>query len=290
MKKTLILLILSITFHFNVNSQEYKKIYLGEDYLNYKGAFFKLTDNPLLGLNNTFYSELKYCIKQYDKNILYPDANGFNTSKDSLANRIFKVEDIISKDGNSITGNSYTQTPIFKLKDTLTKQIIYFIYDQNYSFNFPFLSTPIKLDKNIICDKIERKIDDFTSEINLNSPLSEGRKTSDVIIYKDIKSGKATYYLRLTAYGNTVSVDGKGVIILFEDGTKLNKPTQKVDVEAESSIFEYSAFITLTPNDLILLKTKKIAKFRLYIYDNSIDEYFAEKFTYYVKCIVEAKK
>ena len=168
MKKTIILLILSITFHFNVNSQEYKNIYLGEDYINYKGAFFKLTDNPILGLDYTFYSELKYCIKQYDKNILYPDANGVNTSKDSLANRIFKVEDIISKDGNSITGNSYTQTPIFKLKDTLTKQIIYFIYDQNYSFNFPFLSTPIKLDKNIICDKIERKIDDFTSEINLN--------------------------------------------------------------------------------------------------------------------------
>jgi hypothetical protein len=267
MIKSIILFVTLITVYINVNSQDYKKIYLGEDYLNYKGAFFKLMENPILGLNNTFYSDLKYCIKAYDKTILYPEPNGFNTSKDSLANRIFKVEDIISKDGNSITGNSYTQTPIFKLKDTLTKQIIYFIYDQTFSFNFPFLTSPIKLDKNAICEKIIRKIDDFTGAITINSPFFEGSNSSDAVIFKEIKNGKATYDLNLTAYGSTVSVDGKGVIILFEDGTKINKTTQKVDVKAKESNFEYSVYITLSPNDLILLKTKKIAKFRLYIYD-----------------------
>ena len=89
--------------------------------------------------------------------------------------------------------------------------------------------------------------------------------------------------------GVIVFFGGGPIIILDICFLNLNKTTQKVDVEAESSNFEYRAFITLTPNDLILLKSKKIAKFRLYIYDNSIDEYFAEKFINYVKCVIDKK-
>jgi hypothetical protein len=278
MRKLYILAFITTLISLNLYSQTFKKIYLGADYLGYKGVFFKLEDNPISGLDFSFYNDLKYCQKKYDNNVIYPSNNAFRTSKDSLINRIFLVEDII--DGN---------TPIFKLKDTLNKQIIYYKYDYSSSFSFPFLTTPIKIDLDAICKNIERKVDDFTNVVNINSPISENYKMCDMIIYKDLKNGKNVYTLSLKAYGSTATVGGKGVIILFEDGTKINKPTVEIDVEANSSNFRYSVYITLSPNDLILLKTKTIAKFRLYIYDNSPDEYFALKFMNYVKCAIDKK-
>jgi hypothetical protein len=288
MKKLLILAIIQILISLNLYSQTFKNTYLGVEYLGYKGVFFKLVDNPIFGLDFSFYNDLKYCQKQFDINVIYPSKNAYTTSKDSLINRIFLVEDIIDKNGKSIIVQSLGEPPIFKLIDTLNKQIIYYKYNDKSSSSFPFLTTPIKINLDAICKNIERKVDDFTNEVKINSPLSENYKMCDMIIYKDIKNGKSVYTLSLTAYGSTANVGGKGVIILFEDGTKINKPTVEIDVEANSSNFEYSAYITLNLNDLKLLSTKKIDKYRLYIYDK-VNGSFAEKFQYYVKCVIDKK-
>ena len=127
-------------------------------------------------------------------------------------------------------------------------------------------------------------MDEFTGVKKFSSPLSSSMEISSVIIYKDINKGKATFYLSLRAYGSTVSVNGNGAIILFTDGTKWSKNI-KIDVEAEDKGFEYSTFIPLTLADLTILSTKKIKKFRLYIYDEELNPFEADKFKVYVKCI-----
>ena len=303
MKRLIILLTLTTIF-FNANSQTFKHNFLGSDFMLYKGTLLKLKDDKILLLSFAFYSDLKYC--QSDLNtVIYPDTAGitfhssstekykFITVKDSLANRIFIVQDIVDKSGGSCNTNttfSFPDKPIFILKDTATQQLIYYKYDKEYENNFPFNTSPIDFStlEKTFCSKIFRKVDDFTEDVKLSSPMYTAYKIASMIIYKDISKTKTSYYLRLNTKGSTVTVNGTGATILFTDGTKWSKP-DKIDVKAGSNGFDYSAFITLTQADLVTLTTKAIKKYRLYIYDEEVNQSDADKFKIYVKCIREAK-
>lgn len=110
-----------------------------------------------------------------------------------------------------------------------------------------------------------------------------------MILYEIIESGKVTYYLSLRSHGSTVNVGETGVIILFDDGTKMSKPTVEINVDLDEIGFKYSSFIHLTESEVKSLTTKKIQKFGLYIYDKKVNPRFTEKFTYYVMCIIDKK-
>jgi hypothetical protein len=289
MKQLIILLTLSVIY-FELNGQTFEPNFLGDEFLQYKGVLLKLKDNANSGFSFAFYSDLKYCQSEYDNNVIYPDTKfNFNTVVDSLANRIFMVVNIVDKNGSTFSeSSSILSKPLFVLKDTLTKQIIYYKYDKKYEHKFPFNTSKISYNLNDVCSKLERKMDDFTGVIKLNSPISNNYEISSMIIYKEIDKTKTSYFLSLRTKGSTVNVDGTGATILFDDGTKWIKPV-KIDVEAEEDGFEYSAFITLSQADLITFSTKKIQKYRLYIYDKEINTSEADKFKIYVNCIKEAK-
>lgn len=291
-KKLLLLVTVCLTL-LKVNGQTtFEHNFLGEEFTLYKGTLLKLIDNPISGFNHAFYADLKYCQSAYDNNVIYPDKKyNFVTVKDSLKNRVFLVEDIIDKTGkewNETSNSYYFAKPIFVLKDTLNGQKIYYKYDKEYEHNFPFNTSKINYPADYFCSKIDKQIDDFTNEVKFSSPLMSGRQLSSMIIYKHINKGKTVYYLSLRTYGSTVNVNENGVIILFQDGTKWSRAS-KIDVEADSKGFEYSAFITLTPADLTTFTTKKIKKFRLYIYDEEVNSSDAEKFRLYTQCIKTAK-
>ncbi|WP_313515557.1 hypothetical protein [Sphingobacterium sp.] len=229
----------------------------------------------------------------YNSNVAFPSQKySFNTEKDSLLGKIFIVDKITNKDGQEIENLdriSILDKPIFHLKNTKTNDYLYYKYDPRYEHNFIFLTAGYSFNEEKLAQEISKEVDDFTGEIKYNSPLSENYSINDMIVYKHINNGKTVYYLSLHTTGSTVNVGERGVIILFDDGTKLSKPNVEIDVDASEHGFEYSAFITLTSNDLIALKSKKINKYRLYIYDNTIDQNFAEKFRIYVKKIMELK-
>ncbi|SFI14112.1 SRPBCC family protein [Halpernia frigidisoli] len=174
------------------------------------------------------------------------------------------------------------------MKDTASGQKIYYKYDKEYEHNFPFNTSKIKYPTDYFCSKIEKEKDEFTSELKFSSPLMSGRQISPMIIYKHINKGKSVYYLSLHTNGSTVNVNESGVIILFQDGTKWTR-SSKIDVDAGSNGFDYSSFITLTSTDLLTFSTKKIKKFRLYIYDEDVDPSSAEKFKLYTECIKNSK-
>lgn len=132
--------------------------------------------------------------------------------------------------------------------------------------------------------KVERNVDDFTGEINISSP-SFTRCAVPIVILKTIKKLKKThYYLSLRAYGNTLNVNKKEISVLFVDGTKWNKQSS-IETEYDDGGYTYSAFIDLSPKDLVLFSTKKIKKFRLYIYDKDININDSEKFCEYIKLV-----
>jgi hypothetical protein len=206
-------------------------------------------------------------------------------------NRVFLVENILDKSGqewNETSKTDYFAKPLFVLKDTLTGEKIYFKYDKEYEHNFPFNTSKINYPADYFCLKIEKEKDEFTNELKFSSPLMNGRQISAITIYKHINNGKAVYYLSLRTNGSTLTLNGTGVIILFQDGTKWTKAS-KIDVDAGSNGFDYSAFITLTPTDITTFSTKEIKKFRLYIYDKEVNSSDANRFRLYTECVKNAK-
>lgn len=274
----------------SLNAQTFSENYLGSDFMIYKGVLFKLRDSAISGFSHSFYSDLKDCQKIYDNNVIYPETTyTFNTQKDSLMNRIFRVEDIIGKDGNPFSVNSYSEKPIFLLRDTTSKQAIYYFFDKDYEHNFPFLTTKTTYNPTILCEQNMREVDEFTNEININTPYPALGESSSVILYKSIKTGKTVYYLALQTNGSTLNVSKQGVTVLFEDGTKFIKPTAALDIDAADDGYAYSAFIPITLSEVQMFTKNRIKKFRLYIYDGEITPQTAEKFTIWSKCVMENK-
>ena len=286
MKNILSILLVSVILFscLSVNAQEtFSENFLGKECLPYKGVKLTLKQNASY-LSYSFYGDLSdFSGDKRSSVVIYPsDEYNFVTSADSLKDKIFLVKDIVDKTGAPILEISYSTKPIFMLEDTLTKQIIYYKYEGQYpSSNFPFLTSKIEINKEAVCAKITRSVDEMTDEIKLNTPYG-----SDFSIYKYITSESTEYYLSLNTTGSTVVVDGTGVIILFTDGSKMTKPDE-IGVKAGSNGFNYSAFISLTQEDLDVLSTKQIKKFRLYIFDQKVEPFEGEEFTNFVKCMME---
>jgi hypothetical protein len=172
--------------------------------------------------------------------------------------------------------------PIFILRDTATNQKIYYIYNTDYEVGFPFVTSKIKFPEKEVCAEIERRKDDFTNEITLNTPAD------DITIIKVITGSKTSYYLSLETIGYTVNVSGTGATVLFTDGTKWSKPVP-IDVDATDDGYKYSAFILISTTDLTTFYTKAISKFRLYVYDQEVNRGAAEKLMAFTKCLTSAK-
>ena len=213
----------------NLTNKTFESNFLGDDFLQYKGVLLKLNEKAITGFDFAFYKDLKYCQSAYDNNVAYPDAKyNFNTAKDSLLNKIFIVEDIIDKTGATYNNiNSLLlDKPIFSLIDLKTKQRLYYKYDSKYDFNFPFNTSKILLDETILCSKIDRKVDDFTGNIKLNSPIIKNTELSSVIVYKDISKTLTSYYLSLRTYGSTVVVDGTWRYYIIYRRYKMDKSSK----------------------------------------------------------------
>lgn len=290
--KHIIFLVIILT-SIKSNSQTFQNNFLGKDFQLYKGVLLKINEEPAASFDHTFYSDIKYCQSPLNSNVIYPDTrHNYRTVKDSLKNKVFIVYDIIDKTGQRWNENSKNDSfskPIFVLKDTISAQYIYYKYDEEYEFNFPFNTSKINYPTDYFCSKIEKTIDDFTDEIKFSSPSINGYKDSSVKIYRFLDKIKNTYYLKLRTYGSTLNINEKGVIILFDDGTKWSRASE-ISVDTDSNRYVYSAFITLSTADLLIFSTKKIKKFRLYIYDEEVDKNYAEKFKQYVNCIRNVKK
>lgn len=126
MKKLFFLLLLFSSLL--LNAQDFKSSFLGNDFLLYKGSLLKVKNDALsTGFTHTFYNNLERCQAMFDNNVIYPDSKYvFKTVKDSLINRIFKVDNIIDKNGNELNAESKLLSgdkPIFVLKEPIIEVI-----------------------------------------------------------------------------------------------------------------------------------------------------------------------
>lgn len=139
------------------------------------------------------------------------------------------------------------------------------------------------------CGYIYSKHDDFENKDYYYTANKLYGSTFPAQMMKVVSKKSSVYYLSLYSYGKTASVNEKGVIIILENGQKLNFATEKISENIRGGEFEYNAFITLTTNQLKILKTHSIKKWRLYVYDNELSENDMSLFKAWVNCLIEKK-
>ncbi len=223
-------------------------------------------------------------LQEYGYEGFYKDSNlkrkyaccqSYNSKYKALENKIFKV---ISYEPytNSIGTNKFK----LLIENEETGQI-YFDYSSEYEHSFPFeVIGGLDFPEGYLCKDIEETKDKFNDKITFRTPFSE-----PIVFVKIKDKGQVYIFMRLSVYGRTVNVGKTGVIILLANGEKIERPDAKIDIEVSKygKGYDYSAFITLTDDDIMKLKTNVITDVKLYIYDNSIKH--GEKLKEYLKCI-----
>ena len=166
--------------------------------------------------------------------------------------------------------NSYIWNSVIKF----SMKVLYFLSC------FIFVSNAFAQNSKRDLRKIEKaaqditvKEDEFDGTTRWTSPYLNGlidARLPKAVRFLKVKNKDGSYsiYLTLTSFGQTLNVGEKGATLLFEDGTRFEKPSVKIDVENRDGIWEYTMFERITEEELEMFVTKKVDKFRLFIYEN----------------------
>lgn len=148
------------------------------------------------------------------------------------------------------------------------------------------LSTPNLAIAQKECKEITLKKDDLRESITYSSPVLE-----PVGFIRTIDKDGDHTYISLSSIGHSITYSASGVILLFDDGSKWDKPDAKVDVRVKDlGSYIYSVFIPLDDDDIQLFITKKIVKYGVYLFNTELKEKKAMKYTLYANCINNQNK
>lgn len=230
--------------------------------------------------------EMDESLQKYGYDGFYKDDNlkkkfaccqNYKSKYKDLVNKTFKVLSF-EPYSNSIGTNK------FKLKiENSETGIIYFDYSPEFEHSFPFeVIGGLNYPEGFLCKHIEETKDKFTDKVTYNSPINE-----DIILYKVYDKGIESIFMRISVYGSTVNVNKTGVIILLENGEKVEKPNAEIKTEVSkfSKGYSYSTFIKLEEKDIEKLIQSPITDVRLYIYDGVIKN--GLKISEYLKCLTK---
>ena len=132
------------------------------------------------------------------------------------------------------------------------------------------------------CRKITREVDVMDGKVQIATPSM----MSLFGVRKYIDDGQARTYLTLKASGATLNINEVGVVVLLEDGTKIERPQAKIDYSnGYGSTWSYSAWITLTDEEIEKLSNTAIQQARLYIYDAKPTAKQAQNLKVQIGCI-----
>lgn len=160
---------------------------------------------------------------------------------------------------------------------------LFYSYDGGFEYDYELeVVGGLEIPSEFYCSDITSTTDKFTDKVSYQSPYSDG-----ITFLRTVENGTTYTYMGINQPGHTINVGKKGLIILFESGDKLERPEEEIDAKVSSSGtgYVYSAFIQLTPNEMILLSEQVMTDKRLYIYDGTIEH--GEKLRQYISCILK---
>ena len=116
-------------------------------------------------------------------------------------------------------------------------------------------------------EAMTKTYDEFDDRTTWRSPLLKN------ISFTKVKGSDGVFrtYVNIRAVGSTLNVGKKGLTVIFEDGSRFERPAAKIDAKAGSgSGWNYSAFVSVDEEDLNLFATKKVKAYKLYIYKGAL--------------------
>lgn len=130
--------------------------------------------------------------------------------------------------------------------------------------------------------KVKKTVDKFENEVKYKADFP---KWFEVIKY--VKGTDTSYYLSLWTEGTSGLYAKQGVVILFNDGTKIERPNEKVECEFRTgAMYDFTSFFRIGKSELEQLKTKTTAGIRLYIIDREWGDKKAENIKQQIICLV----
>jgi hypothetical protein len=158
----------------------------------------------------------------------------------------------------------------------------YYKYDSEYEHNMELdIVRGLVYPADYWCKDIDKEVDKFNGKTRYSTPEKDGLSMVKVIMSND-----TTYFIHVRNGGSTVNVGVEGMILLFDDGSKIEKKSAEVDVKTGKYSYVYSAFEELNSDAIMILCEKLITDTRLYIYDNEIDKDNSILIQEYLKCLV----
>jgi hypothetical protein len=231
--------------------------------------------------------ELKVLPKEYNTEVGYYD---FYKNKDYYSIKSKGYYKSIKAKYDVFNGAIFKLISFENIKNSIGKRmlslelyndkigIVYYDYDPNFNLSWIFeVIGGIQYPDNYWCKEIETKTDKFTSITSYNSPINE-----HVSFIKE----KGFTYIYLLSHGKTPTVGGTGVIILLDDGSKIENKEAKIDVKyAGDGYYDYSTLFSLKDDEIKKLSETQITDYRLFIYEFKIDKEKGWFFKEYLKCL-----
>lgn len=183
------------------------------------------------------------------------------------------------------TDQSYPQQYYWlKLKND-TLGISYYRYDAKYEHNFPFeVDSILTVSQERLCSEIKINKDKFEGHDKFYTPTEH-----PINIVKVKYDSTYRYYINLSHITSTPTFT-KGIIILFNDGTKLNYPEAKVETSVRgtgSGYYSISSFIQIKEVDIPTFREKEMTDARIYVTEMKIKDGW--RYRMYMNCLYEKK-
>jgi hypothetical protein len=205
------------------------------------------------------------------------DDDGYNSKYNSLVGKIFKV----------LSAEQYTNligAVLYKLKiENPEIGILFYKYDPRYEVQFLFeVMGGLDLPTDFYCKDIKTTTDKFNGSTTSSSDYSDGISFIEVT-----KDNSSTIYMSVSQGGITINVGEKGLILLLENGKRIERPEAEIDVKVNTvtSGYIYSAFISLSEEEINLIIENPLTDKRLYIYDGVVES--GERLSEYLRCLTK---
>jgi hypothetical protein len=217
--------------------------------------------------------EKEETLQKYGYREFYTDESLKMKFDASLSDANSKYESLVGKAFKLISFDQYIDKSgikKFKLKiENPETGVLYYDYDPRFENEFEFeVVGGIDYPTGFFDKEIKESRDKFKNEITYTSPVGY-----DKINFMKVKDLKGTHtYMAISEIGGALNLKKKGVVLLLENGFRINKPKAELHVEVSNSGtgYIYSAFFELTNDDIKLMSVNAITDYRLYIYDRNV--------------------
>lgn len=115
--------------------------------------------------------------------------------------------------------------------------------------------------------------DTFSDKITRRSPYTYSFGLPLPVTFTQVIRGQdTTTYLSLQTTGSTFTTSRKGVVVLLNNGEKILRNNEEVDMRINSDArYEYSAFFRIDKDELKAIADNGVKAFKLYIYECNLN-------------------